>query len=159
MHRVVLLALVLPIIALIVVFWLLLPGGLASMSYSPSQFSEAVQVQPGQWQGREVAVRGYVARGCPASARGAPMAACTLWLLVDQPAATALDARQAQAQGALEIAPQQESGLHAFLRRLVPGLATPFPRGIRPGRQVTLTGSLQQMRSPEGIPVFAPKGL
>ena len=158
-HRLVLLALLGPIIALVFVFWLLLPGGVASMSYTPSQFSQAVQVQPSGWQQRVVSVRGYLARGCAGASHGGSATGCTLWLLVDSPAGQALSARQAQAVSALQIAPQAESSFHAFARRIIPGLANPFPRGAQPGRQVTIIGSLLRLTSSAGIPVFVPKGL
>jgi hypothetical protein len=151
-----LLALIAPIIALLFVFWLLLPGGVASMSYSPSQLSQAVQVQPQEWQGRSVSVRGYLARGC--GAREA-VSGCTLWLLLDQPAAHALSAREAQTLDALQVTPQHESSMHAFLRRVIPGLALPFPRGIQVGRQVTITGTPRATTSAAGVPVFTPKSL
>lgn len=159
MHRLVLLALLVPIIALVCVFWLLLPGGVASMSYTPSQFSQAVQVQPSGWQQRVVSVRGYLARGCAGAGHGGTTTGCTLWLLVDSPIGQALSARQAQAVSALQVAPQAESSFHAFARRIIPGLGSPFPRGAQPGQQVTIIGSLQRVTSTEGTPIFLPKGL
>lgn len=155
-HRLVLLALLVPLIGLGMVFWLLLPGGVAGLAYSPSQFNQVAQVQTQDWRSREISIRGYATRLCvPAST----LADCGQWVLLDHRSRSPVTAHQAVALGALLILPQQESGIHALLRRFIPGLARPFPANVAAGMLVTITGSLAQPRTAVGVASFAPKGL
>ena len=161
-HRLVLLGLLAPIIALGVVFWLFLPGGIASLTYSPGEFSRAAQLSPSTWQNRSVSIRGYLISNC-GNGRGDPAPSgsggCGQWLLADRPIRGAESIQQTIANGALRVLPQYESGWHAILRRIIPGLAAPFPSGIRAGERVTVTGHLQTTHLQDGVPTFVPKDL
>ena len=155
-HRLVLLGLSIPLVALGVVLWLLLPGGVAGTAYSPREYSQAVQVQPAEWSGRQVAVKGYITHMCVGTVQHEN---CSQWVLLDQPKNDSITVSMAVALGALQIEPQSESAVHAFLRHILTGLGRPFPEGLSIGNETTVTGTIKDALTSTGVPIFAPKGL
>ena len=184
-HRLVLLGLLAPIVALGVVFWLLLPGGAASASFSPGQFSRAAQLDPQTWAHREVSLRGYLAAWCsdrhgyPARNSRCRVSACGCWLLLDSPDTTPRPRRVPGGYPvpgpllstppgtgnplgvvyAVHLLPQGESGWHRLLRRIFPGLAEPFPVGHHPGDRITIAGTLDGSNAQSGTIAVLPKEL
>lgn len=132
-HRLVLLALVLPMVAIGVVIWLLLPGSAGGMAMTPSQFAREAVLQPGYWQAHDATVRGYLASApCPG-----PL--CGRMLLSDTPA------KGSEAAWQVVVLPQREPGWHGMLRRFLPGLSSPLRASSVPagGREnVTFAGRL-----------------
>jgi len=156
-QRLVLLGLLAPIVALGVVFWLLLPGGAASASFSPGQFSRAAQLDPQTWAHRDVSLRGYLAPWC-SDTHGYPARSsrCGGWLLLDSPAIGVVDAPPS---GAVHVLSQGESGWHRALRRLFPGLTEPFPAGRHAGERTTIAGTLDGANAQSGEIAIVPKEL
>ena len=156
-QRLVLLGLLAPIVALGVVFWLLLPGGAASASFSPGEFSRAAQLEPQTWAHRDVSLRGYLAPWC-SDTHGYPArdSRCGGWLLLDSPAVGVVDTPPS---GAVHVLSQGESGWHRLLRRVFPGLTEPFPAGRHPGERITITGTLDGPSARSGAIALLPKEL
>ena len=157
MQRLVLLGLLAPIVALGVVFWLLLPGGAASASFSPGQFSRAAQLDPQTWAHREVSLRGYLASWC-SDTHGYPArsSCCGGWLLLDSPVAGVVSTPPS---GTIYVLPQAESGWHRLLRRIFPGLTEPFRAGRRAGDRITIAGTLDGPSAQGGAIAVVPKEL
>ena len=155
-HRLVLLGLLAPIVALGVVFWLLLPGGVASASFSPGQFSRAAQLDPQTWAHREVSLRGYLAVWCRDSLGFLPQHARCGWLLLDSAVAGSVSTPP---PGAIYLLPQGESGWHQLLRRIFPGLVEPFPAGRHAGDELTIAVTLGGPNAQGGTIAVVPKEL
>jgi hypothetical protein len=152
-HRIVLLALAAPIVAVGAVLWFLLPGSIAGITYTPRQFNREAHLQPTYWSHHRATIRGYVYRGCT-------QPICPEWLLLDQPLPKGRAVTRAEALLGVRVLPQDESGWHTSLRKIAPGLLTaPFPNGIVPGQRLTITGTLQSGYTGTGMPVIVPDGL
>lgn len=153
MHRLVLLALLTPILAVGVVLWFLLPGSVAGMSYSPSQFNREAHLQPTYWSSHRATLIGYLYPGCPTGE-------CRSWLLLDAPRPAGGHRGAERPEQGVLIAMQGESGWHHLFRQLAPGLlARPFPGGTRTGQRVSITGTLQGGYTGSGLPVLVPADL
>jgi hypothetical protein len=151
-HRIVLLALIAPILAVGVVLWFLLPGSIAGLTYTPSQYNREAHLQPVYWSQHRATVRGYLWGRCI-------MASGPMCFLIDSPRQGSGTVPPQILQG-IRVLPQAESGWHAVLRRLAPGLLTaPFPTGAKPGQRVTITGTLQSGYTGTGTPVLVPAAL
>ena len=141
--RLVLLGLLAPIIGLGLILWFFLPGGVAGVTYTPSAYTQQVQLKPLAWQQRTVTVRGYLGWSCATPATTCPR---TLWLN-DTPLPPGARPTRIPA-GVVLVWPQAESGWHAALRSILPGLTMPFPNGDTWGQRVSITGSLASAPGP-----------
>lgn len=152
--RIVLFGLLAPIIALSVVLWFFLPGGLASRTYTPSAYAQQVHLAPLAWRNRAVTVRGYAVWSCDTPVQVCPGG---LWL-TDRPLPRPLRFSDIPRES-VQVLPQAEAGWHAALRRVLPGLENPFPAGVTWDQRVDLTGSLAAIAGPSRTVMLRPRTL
>jgi hypothetical protein len=150
LYRLVLFLLLLPLLLLGIVVWFLLPGSVGGLTYTPTVYVYQAALQPAYWQSHSATVRGYSTPiGCQMSLP------CPGFYLVATPQ---FGGHQAGAR--LWVAPQPESGWHAFLRKLLPGQITrPLPQGLQAGEQVRVSGRLLQIADHGSVLVLAPNSL
>jgi hypothetical protein len=153
-HRLVLLALAIPFIGIGIVLWLLLPGGSAAPAYSTITFRHNAALQPNYWPTKTVTVRGYL------SPVRCTEPDCEPMVLTGISAGTATLDGNALPPNAVLVAPQQESGWHGALRRLVPSfLKSPLTAVGRPGQWTSVTGTLRPGYDGVGAPILVPVAL
>ncbi len=153
-HRLVLLALAIPFIGIGIVLWLLLPGGSAAPAFSTLAFRHNAALKPEYWPTRSVTVRGYLSPvhcdgpGCEPMALTGESAGAKTW-----------DGHMLPLDAVL-VAPQQESGWHHALRRLVPSLMkSPMTAADPQARWTSVTGTLRPGYDGVGPPILVPVAL
>ena len=154
-HRLVLLALAAPILAVGVVLWFLLPGSVAGLTYAPGQFDREVVLRPLYWTSHDVTLRGYVrAALCPGEP--CPPRAVTLG---NNPIASGSPTVAADPTQDVFLLPQRESGWHSLLRNALPQYVSSPVSPRDAGRTVTITGRLVAGYSPGQVPIVQPNAL
>lgn len=155
LHHTVLLALAAPIFAVGVVLWFLLPGSVAGLTYTPTQFDQDATLRPVYWTGHDVTLRGYLHQRSTCSG-----SSCLLALIMsDAPETSSRHPGQADPSHDVEMLPQRESGFHSVMRRLLPQIVS-SPIGARDvGKRVTVTGRLVAGYAPGQVPVIRPNSL
>ncbi|MGH2347154.1 MAG: hypothetical protein ACRDG4_18150 [Chloroflexota bacterium] len=153
-HRLVLLVLAAPFVGIGIVFWLLLPGGVAAPAYSTLAFRHNAVLRPDYWPTKTVTIRGYLSPvRCTTST-------CERMVLTGVPEGARVLEPDALPADAVLIAAQPESGWHRALRRLLPSaMAPPLISASHPGRWTSLTGALRAGYSGTGPPIFVPIAL
>ena len=153
-HHIVLIALAAPILGVAVVLWFLLPGSVAGLTYSPSQFSQDATLRPTYWTGHDVTLRGYIQ---PMACLKKP---CPDYVILgDKPRGQSLRAGTADPAQNVILLAQGESGLHSFLRRLVPMLVKSPIGSADSSSSVTVTGRLVAGYAAGRVPVIRPNPL
>jgi hypothetical protein len=152
-HRLVLLALAAPIVAVAMVLWFFLPGSIGGMSYTPSQFDHQALLRPLYWTAHDVTIRGYLISVPCQSHR------CLRMALVDNPATSGVTRTRLEPLSDVLLATQRESGWHALLRHIIPQFVSApiVPRDFN--RQVTISGKLLPSYAPGQVPEVQPNSL
>lgn len=153
-HHIVLLALAAPIIGVGVVVWFLLPGSVAGLTFTPSQFDQDATLRPTYWFAHDVTLRGFV-RALPCSGR-----VCSRELVLsDSPDDATEQGIPPDPLRDVVLLPQGESGWHSFLRGMLPHLVSRPIGTADEGQRVTVTGRLLSGFSPGIVPRVRPNSL
>jgi hypothetical protein len=149
-YRLVLLLLAAPLIGVSVVLWFFLPGSVAGITYTPSQFNRQAQLQPLYWPAHSVTITGYI-RSVPCR-----HGACTTMVLSDTPLGSWASDTPPDPTRDIILLPQRESKWHSVLRHILPQVVAAPLTATGGSRRVTITGSLRAGFSPGEVPALQP---
>ncbi len=153
-QRLVLVALFAPFLGIGIVLWLLLPGVVASPSYSTVDFRHETALRPTYWSSHTASVGGYLS---PLRCDASP---CEPMVLTGADLAGQILNQDNLPPDAILVGIQPESGWHTALRRLLPRfLAAPLTAATSPGRWMKVTGSIANGYSGHGPPTLIPIAL